>query len=190
MIEITHTPDQGTVARGVPRVGAPAEILRAADWAWSSHLEAWHVAGSRHQAMSIWHVDEVAEALRQAGFDVSVRADDERTQRRHALRLVNDQITHLEGKLSKVDRLLDEHFRSIAVGARTSTATDLWTIRMLIRRIDLDERLRRWREVGDRRVAGRPAGGATTTQSPPAGRPPYHDITHQAPADGPDGPLP
>ena len=77
MIEITHTADEGTVARGVPRNGGPAAVLSAVGWCWSDHLDAWHLAESCFQAVSILHVDEAAEALQTAGFEVLVRVNDE-----------------------------------------------------------------------------------------------------------------
>lgn len=185
MVEITHTSDEGTVAWGVPKDDPLAAALQAADWRWSYHLAAWHLPGSRYQAVSILHVDEAAAALKAAGFDVSLRVDNERTQRGYSLRLIGEQIMHLEGKLSKVERLLDEHFRISAAGPQTLLATDLWTIRMLIRRIDLDEQLRHWREVGDRLTEGTPAHSAGMADQAPC-----HDMTVHRHADDLDGPLP
>ncbi|TDX04012.1 hypothetical protein [Kribbella sp. VKM Ac-2566] len=188
MIEIAHTFDEGTVARGVPKDDEFAAFLRGAGWCWSHHLAAWHLPGSRYQAVSILHVDEAAVALKAAGFDVSLRVDDERSQRRYSLRLIGDQITHLEGKLSKVERLLDEHFRISAAWSQTSVATDVWTIRMLIRRIDLDEQLRHWRGIGERLAEGTPARSAGMIRK--SGPTPYPDTTGHRHADNLDGPLP
>ncbi|WP_327640842.1 hypothetical protein OHB24_21355 [Kribbella sp. NBC_00482] len=86
----------------------------------------------------------------------------------------------LEGKLSKVDRLLERHFRNIAVEGQTSVAADLWTIRMLIRRMDLEERLRYWRDVSGGLVEGTPAHWRGT---------PYCETTGDRPSDGPGGPV-
>jgi hypothetical protein len=190
MIEITHTSDEGTVAWGVPKDDELAAVLQAADSCWSHHLAAWHLPGSRYQAVSILHVDEAAAAFQAAGLEVSLRIEDEQTQRRHSLKVAGHQILHLEGKLSKVDRLLEQHFRTIAAGAETSTATDLWAIRMLIRRIDLEERLRHWREVGDRLLEGTPAHSVGMIRNSGTDRAPYYDITGHRHVDGLDGPLP
>jgi hypothetical protein len=134
-------------------------------------------------------VDEAAAALQAAGFEVSLRIEDEQTQRRYSLKLAGHQILHLEGKLSKVDRLLERHFRTIAAGAQTSAATDLWAIRMLIRRIDLEERLRHWRAVGDRITAGTAAHSAGMIRNSGTDRAPYYDITGHRHVDDLDGPL-
>jgi hypothetical protein len=104
--------------------------------------------------------------------------------------LVEAQIMHLEGKLSKVDRLLDEHFQTIVAGTQTSLATDLWTIRMLIRRLDLDERLRQSREVGERTIGDAPPHTSGMSRSSGTDRAQYHDHTGHHPEDGLDGPLP
>ncbi|TDO68973.1 hypothetical protein EV651_1017 [Kribbella sp. VKM Ac-2571] len=190
MIEITHISDEGTVAWGVPKNDEPAAVLQAAGWCWSRRLAAWHLPGSRYQAASILHVDEAAAALQAAGFQVSLRIDDEPTQRRYSLKMVDDQILHLEGKLSKVNRLLGQHFRTIAVEGQTSAATDLWAIRMLLRRIDLEERLRHWREVGDRLTEGTPAHSAGMVRNSGTDPAPLHDTTGHRHADDLDGPLP
>jgi len=178
MIEIAHSSDQGTAVWGVPREGRAAEILQAAGWCWSRRLDAFHLSGSRYQAVSILHVDEAAAALRAEGFDVSLRIEDERAHRRYALRLAGHQMLYLEGKLSKVDRLLERHFRIIAVDGQTSVGADLWTIRMLIRRIDLEERLRYWRDVSGGLVEGKPTHRRGT---------PYCEITGHSPSEGPGG---
>ncbi|WP_410790553.1 hypothetical protein [Kribbella sp. C-35] len=190
MIEITHTSDEGTVVWGVPKDDELAAVLQAADWCWSHHLAAWHLPGSRYQAVSILHVDEAAAALQAAGFEVVLRIDDAQTQRQSALKWVGQQVLHLEGKLSKVDRLLEQHFQTVAAGAETSTSTDLWAIRILVRRIDLEERLRHWREVGDRLVEGTSTHSAGKNQNSGADRAPYRDTTGHRQADDLDGPLP
>lgn len=190
MIEITHTADEGTVARGVPRSGEPAQALSAIGWRWSHHLNAWELTKSRLQSVSILHVDEAAEALRSAGFEVSLRIDDEQPHRQNLRRLLGAQIMHLEGKLSKVDRLLDAHFETIGAGTHTSVATDLWTIRMLIRRIELDERLRRCREVSQQPIEDTPARTAGKSRNSGTGRTQYQDHVGHGPVDRLDGPLP
>lgn len=118
MIEITHTADEGAVAHGVPRNGRPAEVLSAIGWCWSDLLDAWHLAESRFQAVSILSADEAAQALEAEGFEVCLRIDDEQRQRRCSHRLIEAQTMHLEGKLSKVDRLLDEHLHTVSPGLR------------------------------------------------------------------------
>lgn len=190
MIEITHTADEGTVAWGVLKDDQLAAVLQAADWCWSHRLAAWYLPGSRYQAVSILHVDEAAAALQAAGFEVSLRIDDEQAERRYSLKWVGHQILHLEGKLSKVDRLLEQHFRTITGGGETSAATDLWAIRMLIRRIDLEEQLRGWRAVGDELIKGTAAHGTGTIRNSGVDQAPHYEITGHRHVDDLDGPLP
>ncbi|NIK61304.1 hypothetical protein [Kribbella shirazensis] len=92
---------------------------------------------------------------------------------------------------------------------------DLWAIRMLIRRIDIEARLRHWHEVGDRLIE-RPTNHSSAIQKgdyvrisghwrkvarvnqksvtveteSTTGRAAYYDITDHRPAGGVDGPLP
>ena len=162
------------------------QSLQAADWRWSHHLAAWHLPGSRHQAVSILHVDEAAAALQAAGFEVSLRIDDERTQRRYSLKLVGDQILHLEGKLSKVDRLLDEHFRtSPCRGHNLSWQRTCGRFGCSSGGSTSRSELRHWRELGDRLTEGTPAHSAGLIDQAP-----YHDTTGHRHADDLDGPLP
>ncbi|WP_344215578.1 hypothetical protein [Kribbella sancticallisti] len=160
MIEITHTPDEGTVAWGAPMDGGPAKVLQAANWCWSRHLDAWHVPGSRYQAVKTSLVDGTIAALRQAGFEVSVQIDDEidpaRTQGWFSLNRVGRQIARLEANRRKVHHQIEEHFRTIEVSGESSVATDLLSIRILIRRIDIEDRLRHWHDVADGLIAGTP----------------------------------
>ncbi|TDD18465.1 hypothetical protein E1218_25900 [Kribbella turkmenica] len=95
---------------------------------------------------------------------------------------------------------------------------DLWAIRMLIRRIDIEARLHHWHEVSDRLIEGATKHSSATiqkgdyvrisghwrkvarvnqksvtveTESSRTGRAEYNDITDHRPGDGADdGPLP
>ncbi|MFD7159393.1 hypothetical protein ACFV9C_32675 [Kribbella sp. NPDC059898] len=212
MIEITHTADNGTVARGVAQNDASAAIF-GASWHWSPDLEAWRLPGE----MNVSLAGATATELRRAGFDVEVQLDDgaERSETKYSMRWVGRQIERLETTLRKLDRQLDGHFRKLELGAEGSAMSELWSIRMLLRRTDLTEELRRWHEVSDQMSAGAPAHTPQTvhpgdyvrisgqwrkiarvnqksvtveTGESRTGRAPYYDITGHRPADVPDGP--
>lgn len=146
--------------------------------------------------------------------------DEARTERSndsYSLRWIGRQITRLEAGLRKVDRQLEQHFRAVDASGEISAAMDLWAIRMLIRRIDIETQLRHWHEVSDQLIEGVPTYTSATirrgdyvrisghwrkvarvnqksvtveTEYSRTGRAAYHDITDHRPADGPDAPLP
>ncbi|TCC38880.1 hypothetical protein [Kribbella speibonae] len=216
MIEITHTPAEGTVAWGVRKEDGPAEILRAANWTWSRHLDAWHLPGSRYQAVKTSRVDATVAELEAAGFAVSVRIDEaidaERTNGWHSLQWVARQIARLQANLTKIDRQLEHLLPAIGGGREGSVGSDLWAIRLLSRRIKIGEQLRHWHEIIDVtsgqipgitregsyvRIAvhgreldrGNHRPAIAEVEQKDADRAPY-DTTGHSPADDPDGPRP
>ncbi|TCC52143.1 DUF3560 domain-containing protein [Kribbella pittospori] len=75
-IEIVHTRAEGTLATGTRRGDGSAEILKANNWRWSRQLEAWYIPRSRDQLAKPAVIDATANALRGAGFDVTLEVDD------------------------------------------------------------------------------------------------------------------
>lgn len=140
--------------------------------------------------------------------------DAEPTQAGYSPKWVGRQISRLEAILRKIDRQLEQHFRTVG---ETSVADDVWAIQMLTRRLDTEERLRYWHDVRDGLVGGTPAYTSETirrgdyvrisgqwrkvarvnqksvtvdTEHSGARRAPYYDITGHRSAESLDGPLP
>ncbi|HEY3558882.1 MAG TPA: hypothetical protein VGL05_15530 [Kribbella sp.] len=158
MIEITHTPYEGSVARGVPKDAGLTEILKAIGWRWWRPMEAWRLPGSRNHAANRSLLDRTAIHLTRVGFDVSLRIDEDAksTATSYSDRWVGRQIARLEENLRKVDSKLEDHFRAIETAGESSVEADLWSIRMLLRRTDIVEELRRWTEVRAEMAEGAP----------------------------------
>lgn len=219
MIEITHSADEGTVARGVAKHDPPTDVLKAAGWRWSGRLYAWHLPESQGEAVDLRRIEATVAELRQAGLEVSVQIDDEPAPlpAQYSVKWVRRRVERLEADLRKVHRQLDQHFRRVEAGVETTATADVWAIQMLVRRIDMTEELRRWHEVieeltdgththtpetvqkGDYvRIAGHWRKVARVNQKSVTvetdhsgtGRAAYYDITGHRPADGLDEPLP
>lgn len=75
MLAITHSPEEGTLIEGTSRGDGAGDILKANRWRWSRMLGAWYVPRSRDAAPKTALIDATANALRAAGFEVSVIID-------------------------------------------------------------------------------------------------------------------
>lgn len=216
MIEITHTPYEGTVARGVPKDARLTKILIGAGWRWVPPMDTWRLPRSRNRAADQSPLESTAADLRRAGFEVSLRVDEpeEPTAASYSNKWVGRQIHRLETNLGKVDRQLEHHFRTIeSAGTTSSVEADVWAIRLLLRRTELVDELGRWQEVQAEMAVGAPVHTPETVQkgdfvrisghwrkvarvnpksvtveidNSHTGRAPYYDITGHRPADEPD----
>lgn len=75
-LSITHTRAEGTLIEGTARGDGSAEVLKANGWRWSRSLGVWYVRGTRDLPPRRWVIESTAEALRAAGFAVTVTIDD------------------------------------------------------------------------------------------------------------------
>lgn len=140
-------------------------------------------------------------------------ADPRCTRAGYSAHWVGRQVARLEASLRKIDRQLEQHFRA---SQETSASEDAWAIQMLTRRLDAEEQLRYWHEVGEGLVGTTPTytsgtiarGGyvrisghwrkvarvnqksVTVETEHSKARAPYYDITGHRLAESPDGPLP
>ncbi|MBO0984908.1 DUF3560 domain-containing protein [Rathayibacter sp. SD072] len=76
MLTITHTPEAGTLIEDTSRGDGTAEILKAAGWRWGRSIGAWYVPQSRDRLPKWWTINRAATALREAGHEVTVNAED------------------------------------------------------------------------------------------------------------------
>lgn len=75
-LTITHTRAEGTLLEGTARGDGSAAALRGTRFRWSRNLGAWYLPQSRDRAAKTWEINTAAEALRAAGFTVTVTVDD------------------------------------------------------------------------------------------------------------------
>ena len=76
MLTITHTPEAGTLIEGTSRGDGTAEILKANGWRWGRSIGAWYVPQSRDRLPKWWTINRAATALRDAGHEVTIEADE------------------------------------------------------------------------------------------------------------------
>ncbi|TCL77889.1 MULTISPECIES: DUF3560 domain-containing protein [unclassified Rathayibacter] len=76
MLTITHTPEAGTLIEGTSRGDGTAEILKASGWRWGRSIGAWYVPQSRDRLPKWSTINGAAAALRAAGHEVTVEADE------------------------------------------------------------------------------------------------------------------
>ncbi|MEV0016662.1 DUF3560 domain-containing protein [Streptomyces tendae] len=76
MIEITHTPADGTLVDGTERGDGTAPILKTHGFRWFPSIKQWGIRGSRDQAPRRLAINAAAGALRAAGHEVTVTLDD------------------------------------------------------------------------------------------------------------------
>jgi hypothetical protein len=77
-VSLWHTPAEGTLALGTDREMAP--IFKQAGFRWSRNIGfggAWYVPNSRDRAPQLARIEQCAEALRSAGWEVEVSIDTE-----------------------------------------------------------------------------------------------------------------
>lgn len=71
-ITITHTMAEGTLVEGDPR--PHHQILKDAGFRWSRNV-GWYIRNSRDRQPQTWRINQAAENLRKAGFEVTVDID-------------------------------------------------------------------------------------------------------------------
>lgn len=74
-IEITHTPAEGTLVAGTARGDGASTILYERGFRWGRSIGCWYRPSSRDRAPDFWRINQTADALRAAGFEVSVSVD-------------------------------------------------------------------------------------------------------------------
>lgn len=75
MLTITHTAAEGTLIDGTSRGDGTAPILKTHHWRWGHSIASWYLPHSRDRAPQRYRIDQVAQALRAAGFTVEVTID-------------------------------------------------------------------------------------------------------------------
>lgn len=91
MITISHTHEQGTLVSGMRRGDGSAEILKARGFRWFRSLSQWGVPHSRDREPKKTVIQLAADALRAAGFEVTVKLDN---TYRPAAEVESDGIDH------------------------------------------------------------------------------------------------
>jgi hypothetical protein len=76
MITIRHTHVDGTLVYGTSKGDGTAEVLKTHRFRWFRSIGLWGVAQSRDRPAKRGLIDWAAEALRGAGFEVTVEIDD------------------------------------------------------------------------------------------------------------------
>lgn len=76
MITITHNREAGTLLDGTTRGDGTYEILKPYRWRWSRNLDSWYLPNSRDREANRYTINRTAEALRAAGFAVTIDIDD------------------------------------------------------------------------------------------------------------------
>ncbi len=72
---ITHSEAEGTLLLGTTRGDGTAELVKSLGWRWGRSIGVWFVPRSREAVPKRVLIEETADALREAGFDVDVRVD-------------------------------------------------------------------------------------------------------------------
>lgn len=76
MITITHTHADGTLVDGTDRGDGSAQILKGCRFRWFPSIKMWGIAQSRDHLAKRVQINQAAEQLRAAGFEVTVEIDD------------------------------------------------------------------------------------------------------------------
>jgi hypothetical protein len=75
-VVISHTRPEGTLAHGTSRGDGTAEHLKAARFRWGRSIDCWYLPNSRDRAARRQEINQLANALRTAGFTVEVTIDE------------------------------------------------------------------------------------------------------------------
>lgn len=76
MLDISHTPAEGTIIAGTERGDGSADVLKAFGWRWGRSIAAWYVPRSRDRLANRGVIDRTRVALEAAGFEVMVSIED------------------------------------------------------------------------------------------------------------------
>ena len=80
MIEIKHTRADGTLAEGTIKGDGSGDILKRNGFRWFPSLGCFGIVQSRDKRAKTWKINCAVEALRAAGFEVTVTIDEETTR--------------------------------------------------------------------------------------------------------------
>lgn len=114
-LTITHSFDEGTLVQGTKRGDGSRDVLRAHRLRWGRSIGCWFVPRSRDRAANRFAIDRLADALRAAGFDVTVEVDNaptdvaEREQRR--IERSEQRAERLDQRAERKEAESDAHHR-------------------------------------------------------------------------------
>lgn len=74
-LTIDHRDAEGTLLHGTSRGDDAAAIVKGLGWRWGRNIGAWYLPRSRDHAPQRAIIDQTAQRLREAGFEVSVAVD-------------------------------------------------------------------------------------------------------------------
>jgi hypothetical protein len=82
-LTITHSPAEGTLLHGTSKGDGAGKALKnvpagSGQWRWSADIDAWYIRQSRNRPARQWQIDNAAQVLRAAGWDVTVEISTER----------------------------------------------------------------------------------------------------------------
>lgn len=76
-VEITHTPAEGTLLTGTCKGDGVSVVLRSLhlNWWWGRSIGCYYIKYSRDRAPKLYAINRTAEALREAGHEVTVSVE-------------------------------------------------------------------------------------------------------------------
>lgn len=74
-LTITHNPAEGTLIDGTAKGDGSAQVLKSNGWRWGRSIGAWYVPHSRDKTPKRRTITATADALKAAGFVVTVALD-------------------------------------------------------------------------------------------------------------------
>lgn len=113
-ITITHTNEDGTLVTGTQRGDGSRDALRLGRLRWSRRLDAWFIPQSRGSAPRHDRINQLADSLRAAGFDVTVQVEEYNPQAAFDAKQT--------AAAERTERLADAAERERARGGERSTA--------------------------------------------------------------------
>lgn len=106
-VTITHTAEEGTIARGDTREAK--EVLKRLGFRWSSHCQFWFRIKSRGQAKSTLNPHYAKQQLELAGFDClfDLQECDTETAREVKVRVLNESADRAEARAERATGVAD-----------------------------------------------------------------------------------
>ncbi|MFE9406787.1 DUF3560 domain-containing protein [Streptomyces sp. NPDC006530] len=121
VITITHTRAEGTILTGSRKGDGIFEIVRAHNFWFSRNVDGLFLKRSRDREAQTWRINAAAEALRAAGYEVTVEIDED-TRRSFA----EAEADREERAADRVDRFSDRAGRAtVSADARRAAADQL-----------------------------------------------------------------
>ena len=122
-LTIEHTEAEGTLLHGTSRGDGSAEVVKRLGWRWGRSIGMWFVPRSRDAAPKRPLIEQTADQLRAAGFDVEVSIDTttgdrEQAEKRRAERS-QARVGRLEDRAGREQAKADQRYaasRKIADG--------------------------------------------------------------------------